>query len=150
MDTSISSSHHHAGPAHHRREFENIVVRATSDGALVKIKDIARVELGSKISDSVGRYNGSRRRHPDLPASGANALATAQGVRKALQDLGPRFPDDVAYDVMYDTTVFVEATIESVHPHPDRGFRAGSRSWSSSSSAIFRATIIPIIAVPWP
>ena len=96
-------------------EFENIVVRAQADGALVRIKDVARVELGAKNSDSVGRYNGQ-------PASGiqifqlpgANALATAEGVRKAMKELEPRFPDDVAYDVMYDTTVFVKATIESV------------------------------------
>ena len=52
-------------------EFENIVVRATPDGALVRIKDIARVELGAKSSDSVGRYNGKPGgRHPDLPVAG--------------------------------------------------------------------------------
>src|ERR1700730_16501053 len=96
-------------------EFEDIVVRAASDGALVRIKDIARVELGAKSSDSVGRYNGNPAAGIQIyQLPGANARATAQGVRKALDELKPRFPDDVAYDVMYDTTVFVEATIESV------------------------------------
>src|SRR5437899_2151062 len=96
-------------------EFENIVVRAQPDGALVRIKDIARVELGSKSSDSLGRYNGKPAAGIQIfQLPGANALATAQGVRKALKELEPRFPDDVTYDVMYDTTVFVQATIESV------------------------------------
>ena len=129
-------------------EFENIVVRATSDGALVKIKDIARVELGSKTSDSVGRYNGKPAAGIQIfQLPGANALATAQGVRKALQDLEPRFPDDVAYDVMYDTTVFVEATIESV-------IHTLIEAFVLVSIVVFvflgnlRATIIPIIAVP--
>ena len=83
-------------------------MRATPDGALVRIKDIARVELGAKTSDSVGRYNGKPAAGIQIyQLPGANALATAQGVRKALKELKPRFPDDVAYDVMYDTTVFV-------------------------------------------
>src|SRR4030088_48050 len=129
-------------------EFENIVVRATSDGALVRIKDIARVELGSKTSDSVGRYNGKPAAGIQIfQLPGANALATAQAVRKALQDLEPRFPDDVAYDVMYDTTVFVEATIESV-------IHTLIEAFVLVSIVVFvflgnlRATIIPIIAVP--
>src|SRR5215218_2606086 len=129
-------------------EFENIVVRATSEGALVKVKDIARVELGSKTSDQLGRYNGK-------PASGiqiyqlpgANALATAKGVREAIKALEPRFPDDVAYDVMYDTTVFVAATIESV-------IHTLIEAFVLVAIVVFiflgnlRATLIPIIAVP--
>ncbi len=129
-------------------EFENIVVRAQSDGALVRIKDVARVELGAKNSDSVGRYNGQ-------PASGiqifqlpgANALATAEGVRKAMKELEPRFPEDVAYDVMYDTTVFVKATIKSVVTTLIEAFVL-------VAIVVFvflgnlRATVIPIVAVP--
>ena len=78
---------------------------------------------------------------------GANALATAQGVRKALKELKPRFPDDVAYDVMYDTTVFVEATIESV-------IHTLIEAFVLVAIVVFiflgnlRATLIPIIAVP--
>ena len=129
-------------------EFENIVVRAKGDGGLVRIKDIARVELGAKTSDQLGRYNGK-------PASGiqiyqlpgANALATAQGVRKVLDDLKPRFPDDVAYDVMYDTTVFVEATIESViHTLIEAFVLVAIVVFIFLGN--FRATVIPIIAVP--
>src|SRR5882724_933782 len=129
-------------------EFEDIVVRAKSDGGLVRIKDIARVELGAKTSDSVGRYNGNPAAGIQIyQLPGANALATAQGVRKALKDLEPRFPDDVSYDVMYDTTVFVEATIESV-------IHTLIEAFVLVSIVVFvflgnfRATLIPIIAVP--
>jgi hydrophobe/amphiphile efflux-1 (HAE1) family protein len=129
-------------------EFENIVVRAISTGALVRVKDIARVELGAKTRDQIGRYNGK-------PASGiqiyqlpgANALATAQGVRDAIKALEPRFPDDVAYNVMYDTTVFVQATIESV-------VHTLIEAFVLVAIVVFiflgnlRATIIPIVAVP--
>ena len=129
-------------------EFENIVVRAAPDGALVRIKDIARVELGAKSSDSVGRYNGKPAAGIQIyQLPGANALATAQGVRKAIEELEPRFPDDVAYDVMYDTTVFVEATIESV-------IHTLIEAFVLVAIVVFiflgnlRATLIPIIAVP--
>ncbi len=129
-------------------EFENIVVRATSEGALVRVKDVARVELGAKTRDQIGRYNGK-------PASGiqiyqlpgANALATAKGVREAIKALEPRFPDDVAYNVMYDTTVFVQATIESV-------IHTLIEAFVLVAIVVFiflgnlRATLIPIIAVP--
>ncbi len=129
-------------------EFENIVVRATTDGALVRVKDIATVELGAKSSDSVSRYNGQ-------PATGiaiyqlpgANALATAKGVREALKAMEPRFASDVSYDVMYDTTVFVKATIESV-------IHTLIEAFVLVAIVVFiflgnlRATIIPIVAVP--
>src|SRR5262249_19523284 len=76
-------------------EFGNIVVRAQRDGSLVRVKDIARIELGAKSSDQAARYDGA-------PATGiaiyqlpgANALATAEGVRKAMAELQSRFPED--------------------------------------------------------
>ena len=129
-------------------EFENIVVRAKSDGALVKVKDIARVELGAKTSDQVGRYNGKAAAGIQIyQLPGANALATAQGVRDAIKALEPRFPEDVAYNVMYDTTVFVKATIESV-------IHTLIEAFVLVAIVVFiflgnlRATLIPIIAVP--
>ena len=129
-------------------EFENIVVRATSDGALVRVKDVARVELGARTSDQLGRYNGKPAAGIQIyQLPGANALATAKGVRDAIKALEPRFPDDVAYDVMYDTTVFVEATIESV-------IHTLIEAFVLVAIVVFiflgnlRATLIPIIAVP--
>src|SRR5207253_8787705 len=98
--------------------------------------------------DSIGRYNGKPAAGIQIyQLPGANALATAQGVRKALKDLEPRFPDDVSYNVMYDTTVFVEATIESV-------IHTLIEAFVLVAIVVFiflgnlRATLIPIIAVP--
>jgi len=113
-------------------EFNNIVVRATPDGGVVRIKDIARAELGSKSADALVRYNGRPGEGIAINQSpGANAVAVAAGVKKALKELEPSLPEDVAYDVMYDTTVFVEAMIVVF-------IFLGS----------LRATLIPIIAVP--
>src|SRR5476651_620285 len=129
-------------------EFENIVVRAMPDGGLVRIKDVARVELGSKSSDQQARYNGAPATGVAIyQLPGANALATAQGVRKALAEMAPRFTDGVTYDVMYDTTVFVQATITSV-------IHTLIEAFVLVAIVVFvflgnlRATIIPIIAVP--
>jgi len=129
-------------------EFENIVVRAKSDGAIVRVKDIARVELGAKTSDQLGRYNGQAAAGIQIyQLPGANALATAEGVRDAIKALEPRFPEDVAYNVMYDTTVFVKATIESV-------IHTLIEAFVLVAIVVFiflgnlRATLIPIIAVP--
>src|SRR6202045_4385787 len=89
-------------------EFNNIIVRATPDGGVVRVKDIARAELGSKSADSLVRYNGRPGEAIAIYQSpGANAIAVADGVRKALKEIEPGLPEDVAYDVMYDTTVFV-------------------------------------------
>ncbi len=131
-------------------EFENIVVRATSDGALVKIKDIARVELASKVSDSQARYNGQPAAGIGIyQLPGANALATADAVDAKLKELQSQglFADDVAYDVMYDTTQFVEATIESViHTLIEAFVLVAIVVFVFIGN--FRATLIPIIAVP--
>ncbi len=130
------------------KEFEDIVVRALPDGSLVRIKDIARVELGAKTSDQAARYNGKPSAGIQVyQLPGANALATAEAVRKLMKELEPRMPEDVAYDVMYDTTVFVKATIESV-------IHTLIEAFVLVAIVVFvflgnlRATLIPIIAVP--
>ncbi len=129
-------------------EFENIVVRAMPDGGLVKIKDIAKVELGAKSSDSQARYNGAPATGVAIyQLPGANALEAANGVRKALAEMAPRFTEGVTYDVMYDTTIFVQATIHSV-------MHTLIEAFVLVAIVVFvflgnlRATIIPIIAVP--
>src|SRR6185503_7306067 len=130
------------------KEFENIVVRAQSDGSLVRIKDIARVELGAKTSDQAARYNGKPSAGIQIyQLPGANALATAQGVRKLMKDLEPRLPEDVSYDILYDTTVFVQATIESVkHTLIEAFVLVAIVVFVFLGN--FRATLIPIVAVP--
>src|SRR5215471_247242 len=129
-------------------EFNNIVVRATPDGGIVRIKDIARAELGSKSADSLVRYNGRPGEAIYINQSpGANAIAVAAGVKKALKEIEPRLPEDVAYDVMYDTTVFVEAMIHKVQKTLLEAFvLVGIVVFIFLGS--LRATLIPIIAVP--
>src|SRR5258708_3006129 len=130
------------------KEFENIVVRTNAQGTVVRLKDVARLELGSKTSDSVGRYNGKPAAGIQIyQLPGANALATARGVREVLKELDPLLPEDVAYDVMYDTTVFVEATIESViHTLVEAFVLVGIVVFIFLGN--LRAPLIPIIAVP--
>ena len=129
-------------------EFENIVVRATADGGIVRVKDIARVELGSKNADSLARYNGRPAEAIAIyQAPGANAIAVADGVKKALKEIEPRLPDDVAFDVMYDTTVFVDAMIHKVEVTLLEAFvLVGIVVFVFLGN--LRATLIPIIAVP--
>src|SRR5437899_771622 len=129
-------------------EFNNIIVRANPDGGVVRIKDIARAELGSKSADSLARYNGRPGEAIAIyQAPGANAIAVADGVKKALKEMEPRLPEDVAYDVMYDTTVFVNAMIHKVE-------KTLLEAFVLVGIVVFiflgnlRATLIPIIAVP--
>jgi hydrophobe/amphiphile efflux-1 (HAE1) family protein len=130
------------------KEFEDIVVRTNAQGTVVRLKDVARLELGAKTSDSVGRYNGKPAAGIQIyQLPGANALATAKGVREALKELDPLLPQDVAYDVMYDTTMFVESTIESViHTLFEAFVLVGIVVFVFLGN--LRATLIPIIAVP--
>jgi hydrophobe/amphiphile efflux-1 (HAE1) family protein len=129
-------------------EFNNIVVRATPDGGVVRIKDIARAELGSKSADALVRYNGRPGEGIAIYQSpGANAVAVAAGVKKALQELEPSLPEDVAYDVMYDTTVFVSAMIHKVEKTLLEAFVLVSIVVFVFLGSV-RATLIPIIAVP--
>jgi len=130
------------------KEFGQIIVRANPDGSTVRLSDVARVELGSKDYDFIGRYNGK-------PATlvgiflqpGANALDVAKTVRTTVAGLAARFPDGLTYAIPYDTTRFVEVSIREVV------FTLGEamvlvflvvylflQSW--------RATIIPLVAVP--
>src|ERR1700758_2685280 len=129
-------------------EFNNIIVRATPDGGVVRIKDIARAELGSKSADSLVRYNGRPGEGIAIYQSpGANAIGVAAGVKKTLKEMEPLLPEDVAYDVMYDTTVFVEAMIHKVEKTLLEAFvLVGIVVFIFLGSV--RATLIPIIAVP--
>jgi len=96
-------------------EFEDIVVRANPDGSKVRVSDIGRVELGSKQSDSVSRLNGSDASAMAIYlAPGANAVSVATGIKDAMESLAERFPDDLEYAVIYDTTDFVKASLEKV------------------------------------
>jgi multidrug efflux pump subunit AcrB len=93
-------------------EFENIVVRTNSDGSVLRLGDVARVELGSQNMDRTTRLDGRKAVLIGIYQSpGANALKTLDAVRKLFADSQRAFPDDLAWKVTYDPTVFVKATI---------------------------------------
>jgi HAE1 family hydrophobic/amphiphilic exporter-1 len=97
-------------------QFENIVVKASEDGRVTYLKDIARVELGAQSYDQYAEKGG-------VPSAslgvyqlpGANALAVAEGVREAVGRMQESFPEGMLVDFPLDTTAFVEASIESVY-----------------------------------
>lgn len=97
------------------KDFEEMIVRALPDGSMIRLKDIARIELGAQSYDLEGRYSGK----PTALlltylAPGFNALDTVRLVRKRMDELSKTFPPGVSYDVPYDTTKFIEVSIEEV------------------------------------
>lgn len=96
-------------------EFGDIVVRANPDGSSVRLKDIARIELGAQDYSRTARLNGQPIAGMAIRiAPGANALATAQGVRAKMQELSRYFPQGMEWVVPYDTTRFIELSIREV------------------------------------
>ncbi|MBI5658332.1 MAG: efflux RND transporter permease subunit [Nitrosomonadales bacterium] len=96
-------------------EFGDIVVRANPDGSSVRLKDIARVELGAQDYSRSARLNGQPIAGMAIRITpGANALATAQGVRARMQELSRYFPQGMEWVVPYDTTRFIELSIREV------------------------------------
>uniref|UniRef100_UPI00261C7673 efflux RND transporter permease subunit n=1 Tax=Alcanivorax sp. TaxID=1872427 RepID=UPI00261C7673 len=96
-------------------QFQNILLKVNPDGSQVFLRDVARVELAAQNYDVVGRYNGQPAAGLAISlASGANALDTADAVRARLEELKPFFPDKMEMDYPYDTTPFVEISIEEV------------------------------------
>ena len=129
-------------------QFADIIVRAAPDGSVVRVRDVARVELGSEDYQISLRLNGQ-------PATGmgiylrpgGNALATAGQVRAKMQELSSSFPSDVEWRVPYDTTVFVNASIELVmHTFVEAFVLVLIVVYLFLGS--FRATIIPMLAIP--
>ena len=96
-------------------QFGDIVLRANTDGSSVRLKDVARIELGAQTYATSARFNGK-------PAVGlgvqltptANALATATAVKKRLGELQQFFPQGVSYAVPYDSSTFITVSIEKV------------------------------------
>ncbi|MBP5403952.1 MAG: multidrug efflux RND transporter permease subunit [Elusimicrobiaceae bacterium] len=131
-------------------EFENIILRANPDGTTLKLKDVARVELGSQTYE----FNGSFNRQPAVPVGiylspGANAVATAKAVQDYLKEAAKNFPAemDLTYDTAYDTTLFVTESIKEV-------IKTLVEAMVLVFLVVFlflkdwRATLIPCLAVP--
>ena len=129
-------------------QFGDIVIRANEDGSSLRLKDIASIELGTSDYSVVTRLNNA----PSIPIgiflqSGANALETANAIKKALEDASKLFPEDITYSLPYDSTDFITASINEV-------VKTFVEALALVILIIFlflqswRATIIPLIAVP--
>lgn len=96
-------------------EFGNIVLRAESDGSIVRIKDVGRIELGAQSYDLIGRLNGKPAALIALyQLPGTNAIEAAEGAKKTMEELKSRFPDDLDYVVALDTTLAVTEGINEI------------------------------------
>jgi HAE1 family hydrophobic/amphiphilic exporter-1 len=129
-------------------EFAAIVLRANADGSLVRIKDVARVEMSAKSQDRYSRFNGAPAAAMGVYQSpGSNAVEVARRVRDTMSSLATRFPSDLAYTVFFDSTVFVTATIDEV-------VRTLVVAIILVAVVVFlflgrwRTTLIPLVAVP--
>ena len=129
-------------------QFGDIIVKADADGRVVRLKDVARVELGAKNQDISGKVNG-------LPSVSiaifqlpdANALDTAVIVKAKINELAAEFPDGMNYEIRYDTTPFISESIgEVVHTLIEAIILVAVvvllflQNW--------RSAVIPLIAVP--
>ncbi|RXK06583.1 efflux RND transporter permease subunit [Halarcobacter bivalviorum] len=129
-------------------QFGDIVIRANEDGSTLKLKDVASIELGAADYSVETRLNNA----PSIPIgiflqSGANALETANAIKKSLEEAQQNFPEDMTYSIPYDSTDFISASIEEV-----------VKTFIEALILVilimylflqnWRATVIPFIAVP--
>ncbi|MEX1116414.1 MAG: multidrug efflux RND transporter permease subunit [Akkermansiaceae bacterium] len=130
------------------KEFEEIIVRASGDGQQVKIKDVGRVELGAQTYDLRARMNQAPAGALGVYlAPGANAIQTADNVKKILEDAKLRFPPDMNYEITLDCTLPIKASMEAiVHTLFEAIILVLIVVYIFLQS--FRATIIPMLTVP--
>ncbi|MCB2388287.1 efflux RND transporter permease subunit [Thalassolituus alkanivorans] len=129
-------------------QFENILLKVNTDGSQVRLKDVARVELGAEDYSVSSFYNGNPAAGIAIQlASGANALDTAKAVRERISELSAFFPEGVKAVYPYDTTPFVQISIEEV---VQTLIEAVVLVFLVMYLFLgnFRATLIPTIAVP--
>lgn len=130
------------------QDFENIILRVNTDGSQVRLKDVARVELGSQGYTQITRY----KRKPASGiavslATGANALETADAVKSKVEELSRFLPEGIKIVYPYDTTPFVKLSIKNViHTLIEAIFLVFLVMYLFLQN--FRATLIPSIAVP--
>ncbi len=129
-------------------QFGNVLLRVNQDGAKVRLKDVARIELAGENFDAEAKYNGQPTAAFAVKlATGANALDTANKVRAKIDELKPYFPANMEVVYPYDTTPFVKISIEEV---AQTLFEAIILVFFVMYLFLqnFRATLIPTIAVP--
>ncbi|PTM92150.1 efflux RND transporter permease subunit [Mycoplana dimorpha] len=96
-------------------QFGSIVLRANPDGSSVRLRDVARIEVGGETYNFSARLNGKPTAAIGVQLSPtANAMSTAEGIREKMDELAQFFPPGIRYEIPYDTTPFVEASIEKV------------------------------------
>lgn len=129
-------------------EFENVIIKSGDDGRIVQLKDIGRVELGAQNYATKG-YLGKNPAiaMPVFQQPGGNALQTAADVKETMERLSKNFPDDLKYEIAYNSTEFIQKSVDQVY---HTIFEAVIlvvlvillflQSW--------RAAIIPILAIP--
>ncbi|GAA0205500.1 efflux RND transporter permease subunit [Kangiella japonica] len=129
-------------------EFGNIILRSSSDGAIVRLKDVAEVERGANNYGSQAMLNGQDSAAFALKLSNnGNALEAAQAVKDKLKDLEQYFPEDVEWVIPYDTSVFVEGSISQViQTLVEAVFLVTLVMFLFLQS--WRTTLIPLIVVP--
>lgn len=129
-------------------EFGDIILRANPDGSSLRLKDVARIELGSKDYEFMGRFNGKASTLVGIFLQpGANALSVADEVGATMKELSDAFPKGISHAVAYDTTRFVKVSIREV-----------LKTLAEAMLLVFlvvylflqnwRATLIPTLAVP--
>ncbi|ATN36940.1 hydrophobe/amphiphile efflux-1 family RND transporter (plasmid) [Rhizobium sp. ACO-34A] len=129
-------------------QFRNIILKSTTDGSLVRLNDVARVELGAESFTNTSTYNGMPAAGLAIKlATGANAISTATAVQETISHLSETFPQGVEVVYPYDTTPFVQLSIEEV-----------IKTLLEAIVLVFfvmlvflqniRATLIPTLAVP--
>jgi len=129
-------------------EFENIVVRTNPDGSVLRLRDVARVELGAANLDRETRFNGGPAAAVAIyQTPGANAISTLNAVRRQIEELQKSFPEDLAWKITYDPTVFVKDTIHEVQKTLVEAFILVVIVVFLFLGSV-RATLIPTLAVP--
>jgi len=129
-------------------EFENIIIRTNPDGSVLRLRDVARADLGAANLDRETRFNGGPAAAIAMYQSpGANAIATLKAVKAKIAELQKRFPDDLAWKVTYDPTVFVTDTIHEVQKTLIEAFILVVIVVYLFLGSV-RATLIPTLAVP--
>ncbi|MDL2285422.1 efflux RND transporter permease subunit [Desulfovibrio sp. OttesenSCG-928-F07] len=129
-------------------QFENIIIRTTEDGSMVKLKDVAHMELSGEVTAYRARYNGAPAAGVALRlATGANAIGTADRVIAKMEELAQFFPPTIEWEIGFDTTPFVRISLYEV-----------VKTLIEAIILVFflmylflqdiRATVIPTIAVP--
>lgn len=129
-------------------QFENIILKSGPSGSIVRLNDVARVELGAKSYDTVSRYNGQPTTGLAISlATGANAIDTAKAVQATIDRLKPTLPEGVEVTYPYDTTPFVTLSIEKVvHTLFEAILLVFVVMYVFLQN--LRATFIPMLAVP--